>query len=64
MNTNLLQKHIAAYRKHLQDDREKHAQDLEERRQRTEYYQSWTRDRLLKMTEEELYEYVSKLGLC
>lgn len=61
MNLALLQKHIAAYKKHLQDDREKHAQDLEERKQRTEYYQAWTRNRLLKMTEEELYEYVSKL---
>ena len=61
MNLPLLQKHISAYKNHLQKDREKHEQDLSERKQRTDYYQAWTKDRLLKMTEEEFYEYVSKL---
>lgn len=58
MNTTLLKKHIADYKKHLAEDREKHEQDLNERKQRTEYYHSWTKDRLLKMSEEEFYEYV------
>ncbi len=61
MNIPLLQEHIASYKKRLIDDREKHLQDLAERKERTEYYQSWSKDRLLKMTEEEFYEYVSKL---
>lgn len=61
MNIALIQKHIAAYKKHLTDDREKHAQDLEERKHRTEYYCSWSKDRLLNMSEEDFYEYVSKL---
>lgn len=61
METVLLQKHISAYKKHLIEDREKHEQDLVERRQRTEYYRSWSKNRLLSMTEEEFYEYVSKL---
>jgi hypothetical protein len=61
MNIALLQKHIVAYKKHLLEDHEKHEQDLNERKQRTSYYQSWTKDRLLKMSEEELYKYVSKL---
>ena len=39
----------------------KHAQDLAQRKERTEYYRSWTNERLLKMNEEEFYEYVSKL---
>ena len=56
MNIPLLQKHIEAYKKHLQEDREKHEQDLSERKQRTDYYQAWTNDRLLKMTGEEFYE--------
>jgi hypothetical protein len=46
MNITLLQTHIANYKKHLREDREKHAQALEERRQRTKYYQSWTKHRL------------------
>jgi hypothetical protein len=61
MNMPLLKKHIAAYKKHIHEDHEKHVQDLSERKQRTDYYQAWTKDRLLKMTEEEFYEYVSKL---
>ena len=61
MNIVLLQKHIADYKKHLLKDHEKLEQDLNERKQRTEYYQSWTKDRLLKMSEEDLYEYISKL---
>ena len=61
MNTALLQKHIADYKKHLLQDPEKLEHDLKERKQRAAYYQSWTRDRLLKMSEDDLYEYVSKL---
>ena len=32
-----------------------------ERRERREYYQSFTKDRLLEMTEDEFLEYISKL---
>lgn len=35
--------------------------DMTERRQRVDYYRSWTADRLRSMTEEELFEYISKL---
>ncbi len=52
MNILVLQKHIAAYKKHLQKDREKHEQDLSERKQRTDYYHAWTT--LLKMTGEKV----------
>jgi len=61
MDIVLLQKHIENYKKHLADNPEKHLKDLEERKQRTDYYRSWSKDRLLKITEEEFYEYISKL---
>jgi len=61
MDYALLQKHIAAYKKHLSSDRKKHEQDLAERKQRTDYYRAWSEDRMAKMSEEEFYEYVSKL---
>jgi len=61
MDTSLLQKHISQYKKHLQDNLDKHKQDLDQRKQRTEYYQSWTKDRIAQMKEEDLYEYISKL---
>jgi len=43
MNIPLLQKHIAAYKKHLQEDRGRHGQNLAERKQRSEYYWAWLR---------------------
>jgi len=61
MNLPLLQKHIAQYKKHLQDNYDKHTQDLTERKLRTDYYQSWEEERILKMSEEDFFEYVSKL---
>ena len=61
MNIPLLNKHIVDYKKHLQEDPEKHIHDLDERKQRVAYYQSWTSDRILKMGTNDLYEYFSKL---
>ena len=36
-------------------------ENWDERKERKEYYQSFTKDKLLAMTEEEFLEYISKL---
>ena len=58
---NLLRKHIKNYLKGIDKNHEKHLNDMEERRERKVYYQSWTEDLILKMKEEELYNYIAKL---
>ena len=61
MNIVLLKKQINIYKQNLEKDPEKHASDLAERKERIDCYQSWTKDQILAMTEEGLYEYISKL---
>lgn len=61
MNLPLLRNHIEKYKSKLKSDPEKYAKDLSERAERTAYYQSWTTDKIAKMTEEDLYEYLTKL---
>lgn len=61
MNRDLLRKHIAHYRKHIEANPLQAQEDGELRRNRREYYQSFSRSRLLEMTEDELHEYIAKL---
>jgi hypothetical protein len=61
VNTPLLKKHIASYIKKIQEDPAKYQHDLKERLERTRYYQAWSRVRMLAMTADELYEYLSPL---
>lgn len=61
MNIALLKKHISAYKQNLLKDPEKHLKDLSERQERIAYYQSWTKERILSMTEEDFYDYLSRL---
>lgn len=61
MNLPLLQRHIAQYKKNLHDNPEKHLKDITERKQRSDYYRSWTGDRMPKMKKEDFSEYVSRL---
>ncbi len=61
MNTDLLRKHIKEYVQHIQKDKLLHEQYIAERQERTDYYQSWTVERISSMNEEEFYEYISKL---
>jgi len=61
MNNTLLQKHIKAYLSHLNKTPEKHHQELEERRERVIRYQTWTRDKLLALDSDSLYEYIAPL---
>lgn len=52
---------VQAYAKDVKADRAGYEKDLGERRERKAYYQSWNKDRLARMTEEEFREYLSKL---
>ena len=61
MDLNLLRDHLAKYVEHMKNDPDKFEKDLEERKERIAYYQSCTADKILKMTEEDFYEYLSKL---
>lgn len=61
MNIELLKKRIDTYKNNLKKDYEKHTKDLAERKDRIGYYQSWTKEKILSMTEDDLYDYISKL---
>ncbi len=61
MNTNLLKHHIHRYIKTQSEKTGSSPDDLEERRQRIAYFQSYTREKILTMTEEDFSEYLSKL---
>lgn len=61
MNLVILKKHIDSYKKHLAKNPEKHTEDLTERKERCEFYQGWTKERILSMTEDEFLQYMSKL---
>lgn len=61
MDLKLLRDHLTKYVEHMKSDPEKFKKDLDERKERITYYQSWTADKILKMTEEDFYDYLSKL---
>lgn len=61
MNLNLLHKHLTKYKKSLAENPEKARSDWEEREAKSAYYQSWTAAKVRAMSEEDLYEYISKL---
>jgi hypothetical protein len=61
MNKQLLQKHIKNFLAKLKNEPEKLKGDQNERNERVLYYQTWTKERISKMTEEDLLEYLSKL---
>ncbi len=61
MNTDLLKKHVKNYLAWIKANPLEHEKNMRERRERVAFYQSWTAERLRRMTEEELFEYVAKL---
>ena len=61
MNKELLRKHIADYLAKLKANPAGFVTDLDERKERAAYYQSWTAERLQRMSAEEFAEYLSKL---
>jgi hypothetical protein len=61
MNENLLKEHIKKYNEKFNSSPEIVSEDLLEQKQRIKYYRSWTKDKILEMTREDLYEFFSKL---
>jgi len=61
VNLSLLREHIEKYRSNTKANPGKYNEELTERMALTAYYQSWTVDRLLQMTAEDLYEYLARL---
>lgn len=61
MDKSLLQKHIKSFLNKLTNAPEKLKSDETERIDRVKYYQSWSKEKILKMTPEDLLEYLSKL---
>jgi hypothetical protein len=61
MNKELLKKHIQKYYQKYKENPKKYKEELLERKERIKYYQSWTKEKILKMDEDDLFEYISKL---
>lgn len=61
MNKDFLKKHISDYIKKIDKDKETYNQDIIERIERSEYYHNWSADKLENMTEDQFYEFISKL---
>ena len=61
MNKEKLINSIKEYKKEIKQKNLYEEAGINERNQRKQYYQSWTRERILKMTEDEFVEYIGKL---
>ena len=61
MNKKKLQSAISAFVKNIKANAAYHNENLIDRRDRKAYYQSFTKDKLLAMTEEDFFEYISRL---
>jgi len=59
MNKEILTKHINNYLDKINKNGE--IDDLKEREQRKNYYQSYTKDKILSMDIEEFYDYLGNL---
>jgi len=61
MDKELLRKHIRDYISSIKKDFKSYEEDREERKQLISYYQEFTKERILTMSSDKLYEYLSKL---
>jgi hypothetical protein len=61
MNKDLLKKHINSYLKYIDDNQDEHSQHTKDRADRVIYYQSYTKNKIENMSEEDFYEFISKL---
>ena len=61
MDTNKLNLAISVFSNKRKSNAAYYEENWEERKERKEYYQSFTKDKLLSMTEEDFLEYISKL---
>lgn len=61
MNRDILIKHIKHFMSESKKNPSKFNDDYKERLDLITYYQGFTKDKILKMTEDDIYEYISKL---
>jgi len=61
MNRELLKEHINNFIKKFKENPEKFEEELKERNEIVEFYRSYSKDRILSMSENEINEYLSKL---
>ena len=61
MNKDLLKKHINKFVKHSIEKPKEFANYYNERLEICSFYQGYDKDKILKMTEEDVYEYVAPL---
>ena len=61
MNKEKLKKYIVEYIDSINNSEDEALEDLKERQERETYYQSFDKEKINNMTQEEFYEYISKL---
>ena len=61
MNTQKLNSAISEFTKKKKSNAAYYEENWAERKERKDYYQSFTKDKLIAMTEEDFLEYISKL---
>jgi len=61
MNKKLLKKHIQNYKDRRANHSEKYRKDMQQRDEHVQLYREFTREKMLEMDEEGLYEYISPL---
>lgn len=61
MNTQKLNSATAEFTKKKKSNSAYYDENWAERKERKDYYQSFTKDKLIAMTEDEFLEYISKL---
>ncbi len=61
MNTNLLKKHIDDFLRKYKNNPKKFVDDLQERSELVSYYQSFSKEKILNIDKDDIYEYISKL---
>ena len=61
MDIQKLQTAVQKFSKHQRENIAYYADNWSERKAREEYYQAFTKDKLITMTEDEFLEYISKL---
>ena len=64
MNTQKLNTAISEFVKKKKSNAAYYEENRTERKKRKEYYRSFTKDKLINMTEDEFLEYISKLCRC
>jgi hypothetical protein len=61
LNLVLLEEHIDKYYRKMKLEKLKFEQEFEERNQRIQLFQSWTKNKIMEMDESELYKFLSPL---